>query len=352
IPDSRVENSSGKYFIIDSGSNHSVILANRLIKNKISAGFVDRAITARGRTFRAGSLVIDKARIDQSRLSSLARGLGLTIESLDSVEPARINPLSPYRLAIYQPWTASLDEGWTRWVLEQFEFQFRVIHNSEIKAGQLEKNFSHLILPNISAGVILEGRKKGEVPPEYAGGIGAEGLTALNSFINNGGVLIAMENSADFAIQSLGLPVKNIIEPRRLSRNESEPVASSQIDRVKIYSPGSILRVQVDNSRPEAFGFDQEAAIFSYFSPVFELGKIEGNDKLSGVEKIWNIAWYPAYEPLLSGILLNGDKLKNKSAAVVCQVGKGRVILLGLDVIHRAQAYGSFRFLFNPILYR
>jgi len=75
-------------------------------------------------------------------------------------------------------------------------------------------------------------------------------------------------------------------------------------------------------------------------------------EKIKGQEKVWNLAWYPPYNPLLSGILLNGDKLQNKSAAVSCQVGKGKVVLLGLDVIHRAQAHGSFKFLFNPIIYR
>jgi len=351
VPDSRVENAAGKYFLINNSPNNSVILVNRLLKNKIPSGYTDRMISLRGKTYGAGSLVIEKTKIDQSRLSSLAKGLGLTIESTDSLEAARILPLTPYLLALYQPWTASMDEGWIRWVLEQFEFPFKVIHNAEIKTGNLEKDFTHLILPNISANVLLEGRKKGEVPPEYAGGIGAEGLTALNSFVKNGGVLIAMENSADFALKYLGLPIKNVIEPRRWGRNEPEPAVSDSADRLKIYSPGSILRVQVDNSRPEAFGLGEEAAIFSYFSPAFELEKAESNSKMSRVEKVWNLAWYPAYDPLLSGILLNGDKLKNKSAVAVCQLGKGRVVLLGLDVIHRAQAHGSFKFLFSPIIY-
>jgi hypothetical protein len=243
-----------------------------------------------------------------------------------------------------------MDEGWTRWVLEQFEFDFKVIHNSDIRAGQLQDNFTHIILPSLSSQVILEGRKKGEVLPEYAGGLGPEGISALNSFIRSGGILIASENSADFAIEHLGLPVRNIIEPRRLRRSDSQAPGSTS-ERIRVYSPGSILRVTVASSRPEAYGFEEEAAIFSYFSPVFEIDKAE-NDKVSSAGKIWSLAWFPPYNPLLSGILLNGEKLKYKSAAVACQVGKGKVILLGFDAIHRAQAHGSFRFLFNPIIYR
>ncbi|MGB9907083.1 MAG: M14 family zinc carboxypeptidase [Candidatus Saccharicenans sp.] len=345
LPDSRMAG-SGKYYLVDSSSNHSVILANRLLKNRLPVSFLDRPITAGHKTYRAGSLVIDRTRVEAARLNSLARGLGLEIDSVDSVEPAKIKPLREYRLAIYQPWTASMDEGWTRWVLEQFEFDFRVVHNAEIRAGRLEKTYTHLILPSLTARSILEGRGQGEVPPEYAGGIGTEGVSAMNSFVQNGGVLIAVENSSDFAIEYLGLPVKNIIEPRRQSRSEGEAPGPSS-DRVRVYSPGSILKVMVDSSRPETYGYDREAAIFSYFSPVFEMSKTEG----PMMAKVQNLAWYPAYNPLLSGILLNGEKLQHKSAAVTCELGQGKVVLLGFDVIHRAQAHGSFKFLFNPIIY-
>jgi hypothetical protein len=347
LPESRLA-SGGKYFIVDSSPNNSLVLANRLLKNRLPTGYIDRQVSAGNKTYRAGSLVIERGRIDEARLRSLSRGLGLTIDSLDSVGQARIQPLKEYRLAIYQPWTASMDEGWTRWVLEQFEFDFKVLHNAEIRAGQLEKSYTHLILPSLSSRVILEGRRKGEVPPEYAGGLGTEGVSALNSFVQNGGVLIAVENSADFAIEYFGLPLKNIIEPRRQSRSETEP-SPAQSDRVRVYSPGSILKVAVDGSRPEAFGYDQEAAIFSYFSPVFEITKPEAQGQ---AVKVYNLAWYPAYNPLLSGILLNGEKLQHKSAAVACEVGRGKVVLLGFDAIHRAQSHGSFKFLFNPIIYR
>lgn len=347
IPDSQIK-SGGKYYLINSSSNNSVILANRLLKNKIPFGFIDRQITAGGQTYQPGSLVIDKSKLDPSRLTALAKGLGLFIESISSLSPAKIQPLTAYRLAIYQPWTASMDEGWTRWVLEQFEFDFKVIHNSEIRAGQLQDKFTHIILPSLNSQSILEGRGKGEVPPEYAEGLGQEGVAALNSFIRSGGTLIAVENSADFAIEHLGLPVRNIIEPRRSRRSDSQ--STSTPDRVRVYSPGSILRVTVDSFRPEGYGFEGEAAIFSYFSPVFEIDKAE-EGKVSNVGKIWSLAQFPAYNPLLSGILLNGEKLQFKSAAVACQVEKGKVVLLGFDVVHRAQAHGSFRFLFNPIIY-
>ncbi|MGB9836263.1 MAG: M14 family metallopeptidase [Candidatus Saccharicenans sp.] len=350
MPDCALEPGEGGYLLVSSSSSYTAILANRLIKNKLPAGYLDRDISLKGITFPAGSLVLEKNKINQAQLKNLGRGLGLKLVSVSSTGPARVNPLRPYRLAVYQPWTASMDEGWLRWVLEQFEFEFKVIHNAEIVAGQLEKNFTHLIIPSLSAETIIEGRKQGEVPPEYAGGIGNEGQAALNSFVRNGGVLVAMENSAEFAIQCFGLPVKNIIEPRRPSRSEATD-AGRRSEQTPVYSPGSILRVLVDSSQPEAYGCGQEAAVFSYFSPAFELLKPE-DTKLSQVGAITSLAWYPASDPLLSGILINGEKLKFKSAALSCAVGQGRVVLVGFEAIHRAQAYGSFKFVFNPILYR
>jgi len=351
FPDSELLEEGGKYYIVDSGTNDSVILNNRLSRKGIRSSYVDREFNSKSRAFKAGSMVIEKSNLSRPDLASLSKGLGLTIESVNDVSPAKLQPFVPYRLALYQPFTASMDEGWTRWVLEQFEFPYQVIHNSEIKAGQLGKSYTHIIVPGVSAKIILEGRKKGDAPPEYTGGIGLEGVAALNSFVKNGGVLIAVENAADFAIEYFGLPVKNIIEPVRRGREENQTQPESKSDRIRIYSPGSILRVQIDNSRPEAYGLDDEVDIFSFFSPVFEM-KNRQEEKIKGQEKVWNLAWYPPYNPLLSGILLNGDKLQNKSAAVSCQVGKGKVVLLGLDVIHRAQAHGSFKFLFNPIIYR
>ena len=349
IPDSQLQGSGRKYFIVDSSPNNTVVLANRLLKKKIPAGFTDKKVKAGNRNFQAGSLVVEQSKLSLNQLKTLSSGLGLSIGAVDSIEPARLKPLAPYHLAVYQPWTASMDEGWVRWVLEQFEFDFKVIHNDEIKAGELEKDYTHIILPNLSSRVILEGRRKGEVPPEYAGGIGAEGVAALNAFVRKGGILLAVENSADFAIDYFGLPVKNIIEPRR-SRAESAAAPTSS-DRVRVYSPGSILRVMVDNSRSETYGFEEEAAIFSYFSPVFETAKQE-DSRLSPVGRISVLAWYPPSDPLLSGILINGDKLRQKAAALSCEFGQGKIVLLGFDVTHRAQAHGSFKFLFNPIIYR
>ncbi|MBC7364137.1 MAG: peptidase M14 [Candidatus Aminicenantes bacterium] len=350
MPDSILEQSDGPYLLVDSRSVNSVILANRLLRNKLPAGYLDREINLKGFTFPAGSLVLEKSKISQASLKNITRGLALKLRSVPSTGSARVLALKPYRLAVYQPWTASMDEGWLRWVLEQFEFEFTVVHNNEIIAGNLEKNFTHLIIPSLNAATIIEGRKKGEVPPEYAGGLGNEGQAALNSFVRNGGLLLALENSSDFAIQCFGLPLKNIIEPRRASRSEAA-ASSTKSEATRVYSPGSILRVLVDPTHPETYGCGQEAAVFSYFSPVFEIIKPE-DVKLSQVENIGTLAWFPASDPLLSGILINGDKLKYKSAAVSCTLGRGRIILIGFDPIHRAQAWGTFKFVFNPIIYR
>src|SRR5262249_45951761 len=38
------------------------------------------------------------------------------------------------RIGLYQPWTGSLDEGWTRWVLEQYGFSFTLVHPEDFKS--------------------------------------------------------------------------------------------------------------------------------------------------------------------------------------------------------------------------
>ena len=59
-----------------------------------------------------------------ARRSSTKLGVefGVFFTGLDAV-PAGAKPIRAPRVALYRSYRANMDEGWTRWMLEQYEFR-------------------------------------------------------------------------------------------------------------------------------------------------------------------------------------------------------------------------------------
>ena len=105
-----------------------------------------------------------------------------------------------------------MDEGWTRWLLEQYEFSFSNVRDAEVRAGSLGKKFDVLILPSMQTKTLLEGHKKGTIPPQYVGGIGDKGVRSIKRFVAEGGTLVTLNAASLFAVERLGLPVTNVLK--------------------------------------------------------------------------------------------------------------------------------------------
>ncbi|HET9482110.1 MAG TPA: peptidase M14 family protein, partial [Candidatus Polarisedimenticolia bacterium] len=168
------------------------------------------------------------------------------------------------------------------------------------------------------------------LPDPYAGGIGAEGVKALQQFVEEGGTLVAMDSSSMLPIQDFNIPVRNVLEGVRPDQ---------------FSCPGSILKLRVEVTHPVAYGMPQEAAAYFAQGPAFATS-VPGAGQARAV-----IARYPDEPLLLSGWIHGEALLKKRAAAVEVSMGKGRVILLGLRVQHRSQTHGTFKLLFNAIHY-
>ncbi|MEI9972079.1 MAG: M14 metallopeptidase family protein, partial [Ignavibacteriota bacterium] len=120
-------------------------------------------------------------------------------------------PVKKPRIGVYQPWSGNIDEGWTRWILEQFKFPFTVLHNPEIRGGHLRDQFDAIVFAEMNSRQIIDGARAGTVPGQYAGGIGEEGAQALRDFATAGGTVITLGNAASFAIEQFNLPVTNAL---------------------------------------------------------------------------------------------------------------------------------------------
>jgi len=232
------------------------------------------------------------------------------------------------RLGLYRPWSPSMDEGWTRWLLEQFAFSFTNIRHADVHAGDLRSRYDVVVLPSDRAGSLMGGFAKGTVPARYEGGLGEEGIRSLDTFVREGGTLVCMGASSDLCIDELHLHVENIA--RGLGRDE-------------FFSAGSLLEVRTDGTHPVMAGMPERAKIFFDRSPVFTtLDDFEGSV----------LAAYGADgSPLLSGYLLGEEHLQGQAAAVDVKHGDGHVVILGFRPQWRGQPHGTFRTLFNSILF-
>ncbi|MBX6313292.1 MAG: hypothetical protein IRY99_10320 [Isosphaeraceae bacterium] len=311
-----------------------------LVLNALLAAGVEVRLTASAREdgamLPAGALLLtpsNEARgvLDEvlPRVSTRVEGLDHPLPSDDSFPKGTMRLRSP-RIGLYQPWVPSMDEGWTRLVLERYRFPYTTVHNAEIRAGKLDERFDVLLIPSIPSKTLRDGYQRDETEPSYVGGLGDEGADALRTFVRQGGTLICLEDSCLFAIETLKLPVADVIKNLKTSA---------------FYCPGSLLRVRYTPAYPEGswltVGMPEEGSVYFDRSLGFEV---------RDAPAVTVAARYAASDLLESGWLLGPEKLQDKAALVEVAVGPGRVILFAFPPQHRGQTRGTFRLLFNALL--
>ncbi|RME43537.1 MAG: hypothetical protein D6796_12970, partial [Caldilineae bacterium] len=262
----------GGDYLVRHRTNRSFILLNRLLQEGKKVYWLRDTLELRGSTYAPGTIYIPLKQIDPNKMSFLAQELAVTVEqraatarprdhdALSETRPLKGFRLKPPRIALYQPWTANVDEGWTRFLLEQFEFRYQSLYNARIRKGGLQGDFDAIILPDMPPEEILSGRATPEPdiytprpPKPYLRGVGEEGVKALQEFVRKGGTLIALGSACDFAIERLGLPAQDV------TKNASA---------AEFFCPGSLLRVVVDPTEPLAYGMPDNAAVMFTNGPV------------------------------------------------------------------------------------
>ena len=236
------------------------------------------------------------------------------------------------RIGLYKSWSASMDEGWTRWVLDDFKIPYLALSDSAVRVGSLRRRFDVIVIPDLSLREVRDGMTDAQVPPPYSGGMGAEGLAALKRFVDEGGHVVLVDGSTELAPEVFGIDVKLVAAG-----------GGRATDSEQVYAPGSILRVDVDPSHPIARGMSKEAAIYFVNSTALDV---------PGGSAARVIARYPAQQDaiLLSGFLQGASKLAGKAAAADVTLGAGRVTMFGFRPLYRGQSYGTFKMFFNALL--
>ncbi|MGN7513560.1 MAG: M14 family zinc carboxypeptidase [Allomuricauda sp.] len=232
------------------------------------------------------------------------------------------------RIGLYRPWTASMDMGWTRWLLDNFGIPYASVRDMDFKSNNLKDRFDVIVMASEWPGSIENGLEPGSAPPEYAGGLGELGIRNLNAFVEQGGTLITLNRSSNFAINALHLPVKNVVD---------------KVNRAKFFTGGSIVQVETNPSHPVMAGMLRKSNVFVYNSPIFSTEEgFEGEVLAKYQEK---------GSPLMSGFLVGEEYMNGNAVALDVNHGKGHVLLFGYQPQWRGQSMGTFRTLFNALLY-
>ena len=312
---------TGNRYAFDYKGADSAIAINRLLKDGARVGF-------------DGPSHVAVSGIARTKIEQVARDFGLAVKASSEVRTTKSDVRADVafhapRVAMYQPWTGgNMDEGWTRWVLEQYEFNLTSIHNADIRAGKLRRKFDAIIVADQSPRDIVDGFDASQIRPEYRGGIGEAGVEQLKQFVAEGGTLVTMGNACDLAIERLPIPVRNL--KKGLTRDQH-------------FAPGAILKLEVDTQHPIGYGVAADTYGFYINSPFFQL--TEGfNSQRSSV-----IARYPNSGVIASGWLKGEDLMAGRAAIVAIDINPGKVVLFGLRPQHRAQTHATFPLLFNAL---
>ncbi len=335
VPVAKVEPEPGSVsgggwaYALSPRENATYAAINRLLAQGAPVYMAAEGFAVGGDGFVAGTVLVPTAKVPPDKVRRLASELGVRVRGVRGKPRVKAYRLQPVRIAVYQPWTSSMHEGWSRWVLEQYGFAYTNLHNEEIKAGRLRERYDVIYFPDIYAEGILEGRPEGTAPPEYTKGIGPQGLANLRAFADQGGSIVAVDGSGELFINEFGLPVSNVVK---------------DLKSEQFFCPGSILAAEYSTSHPVAFGMEAQSVAYFARSAAYKIVP-------SFTVQAQAIAKYPAKNLLKSGWLLGEKHLAERVAAVEVPVGKGRVVLIGFDPINRAQAHATFKLLFNALYY-
>jgi hypothetical protein len=361
-----IKSSTRNGYLISDKTNSSLYALFALLAEGV------KAYRLTGNDSEAGTIYVPQQDGIDGKLSAIAGKFSIEIRPAISSPKGSALQIHLPRIGLYQSWVASMDEGWTRWIFDQNAIPYTRLTDADVRKGDLNQRFDVILIPDNSAGAITSGRRgfgddsgggatatrgaanagnrddaqratgervaakpravaegngsrEPQVPPEFRGGLGSDGVASLHTFAEAGGTIVTLNKASEVYAKKDSSQVQNALDG---------------VDRKSFFIPGSILQVSVDPSNPIAFGSTLTVPIFYENGPSF---KVSGDAK--------SVASFTTDKPLLSGWILGGQFLKDTSAIAEEPVGKGRVILFGFRPQYRAQSEVTYKFLFNALLY-
>jgi len=346
FPQISAPDESAPYYVLDSRHNASHAVVFALMKGNAEIYRSHNPIEGDRYNAAAGSFIVKNSAGVLKLLPALVQKWHVQAYSLDDASGIEKSRLTNNRVGLYQSWRSNMDEGWTRYVLDDLEIPYTTLHNKDFKGEKdkkvdLKESYDVIVFASEDADMIINGKpspsspyaryfRGANIPPEYEGGIGKEGVEALKAFVEGGGILVTLNDACGLAFKEFDVPAQNALE---------------RVSRTEFFCPTSILRLKVDNQTPIGYGMPKEAgAMFSRSLAIrTRVPSGEWDRKV--------VASYPEEDVLMSGWLLGEDVIARNAAVVDVSHKKGHIILIGIRCQHRAQSHGTYKFLLNALLY-
>jgi hypothetical protein len=329
--------STAGYFL-DAQVNDSFKAVNDLLKAKVKVYRIQVAT----KDVPAGTFYVPSA--GKKVLELAAKSYGVLPKAAKGM-PSGAKEITPARIGLYDYYGGSMPSGWTRWIMEQFHFDYAQVFPMEIDGGKLKEKFDVLLfigpgMPGAGGGYGAGAQpKKEDIPAEYHGMLGRlsvdKSIPELKAFLEQGGQIITVGAATSLATH-LGLPVSNALV--EIANGKERALTGD-----KYYIPGSVLEMQIDRTAPINFGMGAKADVLFNNSPVF---KLTPDAAAVGVKPL---AWFGTAAPLRSGWAWGQQYLKHGVTAFEAQVGKGKLYAYGPEITFRGQAHGTFKMLFNGL---
>jgi len=327
-------------YLLRHDVNDAFVAVNRLLAEGKDVHWMRGDVTVSGETWPAGTFFIPQGGGVADIVGHAAHDLGLRFTGIDEVPTGATIELDKVRIGLWDRYGGSMPSGWTRFVLERFEFPFRLVYPAELDAGDLRREFDVIILPD---GAVSDGGfgfggppQADAIPEEFHDRLGRitteNTLPQLREFMENGGAVVAIGTSTRVG-HDLGLPIENYLVDAA-----GEPLSDEHY-----YVPGSVLDMKIDGDSPLTHGIGDRANVLFSRSPVFRVG--------AGAVGIRQIGSFDRPDPLLSGWAWGQDHLEGGAAMLEADIGQGKLFLFGPKVLFRGQSHGTFPLVFNAIYY-
>ena len=342
IEDGNVIGQSGQGYMFDHNQNNSFLVLNRLLKEGHEVHWLlEEPDVAH---LSDGAFYVSNDGITTEDLSMFIEGTGVDLHN-SSAPLGETLRLNKPRVALWDQYGGSMPSGWTRKILEDFEFDFTVVFPQDLANEDLVSKFDVIILED-GAVPSMETSNQGSrrrnldpstIPEMYHDRLGSltadSGIPEILNFVEKGGTVVAIGGSAVLGYYA-GLPITNHL------LEDGRPVT-----RDEYYTPGSVHSIKIENNSPLTHGLGDRLDVMISHSPVFSLEKEQEDAGLK------SLGWFDSETPLRSGWAWGQERMKGGTALIEAELGSGKMFLFSPKITFRAQSHAAFPLLFNGIFY-
>ncbi|MBD2703475.1 peptidase [Spirosoma sp. BT702] len=350
-PEGHINGAAGAGYVLSAKANNSFIAVNDLLASGVDVFRLPNGTGGKS-TVEAGSFYVPASAKAKSLLDKSAKDLGLEVMGVAKKPTTSMIKVSPMRIALWDTYGGSMPSGWVRWLMEQYHFPMKVIFPQDIDAGDLKKKYDVIVfvtraIPPVGGrdedifSAMEREPKEETTPAEYRPLLGkitaTKSIPQIKTFLEAGGTVLTIGSSTNLAYH-LGLPVKSALTEMTTAGKE-RPLPGE-----KYYIPGSVLRVTLDSTQHATWGLSKQTDVYFDASPVFKL-----SPEAIAKGTVIPLAWFDTDKPLRSGWAWGQSYLQDGVAAFMAPVGAGKFYAFGPEITFRAQAQGTFKFLFNQL---